>query len=992
MHRIVQSVFQVCLTAPLCISIGFLTAADEPADKETSSVMHLHFDDLLDNQYDVEVVLRARNGKFHHGYALIPELNNLPHRIDLTPSHAIEFQESDGSVIDVPASMQNKYSYKKKDEFFKWKGRYTNGEIDIVATEDLPALSVRDDDMLNGVLDVLLLKVDEANSARRNNSSRAFRLTVNAQLDEAGSINEGSATVYSYNDGDWSFGADSPRRTLSVTGGWQKNPWQAQPNTEFAEGTDWPMAHGPNLSNHAAPFEGEFVTNLHDARLLWVAEDILPSGRSGGRSRGGFAMMPYSWTTIGYGGYGAPIIADNKVFVFVHTADMDAIHAHPDTATDPFVKLGVEKESLGTVLNVVRDTIYVFDAQTGQLLWDYYGKTGSLSRVSKSGMASTPCFYDGKIFVRGQHGVYALHAENGEKIWHIGGHGIHGASNEGSITQVGGSLIVVSKDRDGLSHVTALSPADGSVLWKQNRLGSAGVGIPGVYEEDGKQYLVLGRPAGKPGKRYKGEDKSPVNDTFVMLDPVDGRVLWESDALRAGPGPIMVQGNIAVGNGTPGLVDIKKKRTEHTRLAGARISTKGAEPLWVNEKVHHPSTRTMNVIGGADNQLVINDSRVSGFKAVNIATGETVGSLPHIYHMTQGSHNWTWHIAARDRVFSSGVAIYSTTNNNLKLVPGRLSLDITSGYSAPTKPAFADGRIVLRLADKLVCYDLRKQPSDATEVIALTAKNAIPSAAQAASRDLPIVIRYRDGKLISAGAKVGRQAGQEQWQFIHWAGDWTGAMPWRKTIPDDLDLTSDTLTGTVPLRLAWQQEPFEIQLERQGNKFTGTYSRIIPSLQNPVEVGDEISGKMVQLENGQIAYHLTLANGIGGLADLKQGVANRAFQAFLITDADGSLSHGWGVCGQFNTVTHEVDASGLTWENGHITGELKVIAHDDRFQDAHYDDAVAKLTKAAEGPALGIRYTIDVTVGDDTEDGGKALSGSFSGLIGAALRYDGAIS
>ena len=424
--------------------------------------------------------------------------------------------------------------------------------------------------------------------------------------------------------------------------------------------------------------------------------------------------QPYSWTTIGFGGYAAPIIADGKVFVFVHTADMEAIENNPATAKDPFVKLGVEKESLGTVLSHVRDTVYAFDAQTGKRLWEFTGKTGGIQRESKQGMASTPCFYDGKVFVRGQNGLYAIDANSGELLWQkggtkVGGYGIHGAAAEGSVTEVGGVLILNSKGKDTPPVTMGVNPSDGELIWHHKDTGSSAVGIPGVYREAGKEYIVLSREAWKPGKRNKNLDLKPTPDTFLMVDPVDGNILWESDALRAGSGPILVSGNIAIGNGTPDLISIKKKRSEHTRLAGARISTKGAEHLWTNDQVHHSSARNMNVVDG---NIAIIDSRKTGFKAIDIETGKLLGSLPHIYHMTQGSHNWTWHAAAAGRVFTSGVAMFEASKDGLRLLPGRLSLDITSGYRSPTKPAIADGRMVLRLADKLVCYDLRKQPED----------------------------------------------------------------------------------------------------------------------------------------------------------------------------------------------------------------------------------------------------------------------------------------
>ena len=46
------------------------------------------------------------------------------------------------------------------------------------------------------------------------------------------------------------------------------------------------------------------------------------------------------------------------------------------------------------------------------------GPLGTTSRQSKKGMASTPCFLNGRVFVRGKDGLYAVDAETGALLWH----------------------------------------------------------------------------------------------------------------------------------------------------------------------------------------------------------------------------------------------------------------------------------------------------------------------------------------------------------------------------------------------------------------------------------------------------------------------------------------------------------------------------------------------------------------------------------------------
>ena len=146
------------------------------------------------------------------------------------------------------------------------------------------------DQSLKGTIDVLILGLDEANSAGRKTHNIPFRLFIDVRFDDQGRVSKGSVTAHSYLAGDFEYGKNVPRTQHKISGGWDKQAWTAGKQAALAAGTDWPSAHGPDLTVSAAPFEGEFVNNLHDARIQWVAEDVLPSGRSGGRSRGGFGM------------------------------------------------------------------------------------------------------------------------------------------------------------------------------------------------------------------------------------------------------------------------------------------------------------------------------------------------------------------------------------------------------------------------------------------------------------------------------------------------------------------------------------------------------------------------------------------------------------------------------------------------------------------------------------------------------------------------------
>jgi hypothetical protein len=51
--------------------------------------------------------------------------------------------------------------------------------------------------------------------------------------------------------------------------------------------------------------------------------------------------------------------------------------------------------------------------------------------------------------------------------------------------------------------------------------------------------------------------------------------------------------------------------------------------------------------------------------------------------------------------------LFNTADKGLRVSRDRLGNSVAGGYLSPTKPAIADGRLIFRMDDKLVCFDLR---------------------------------------------------------------------------------------------------------------------------------------------------------------------------------------------------------------------------------------------------------------------------------------------
>ena len=94
-------------------------------------------------------------------------------------------------------------------------------------------------------------------------------------------------------------------------------------------------------------------------------------------------MFTHVWRGIGFGGYGAPIVADGKVFVYVIKGDYKALCRSP-YRQDIYVKLGLDPRALGLDYKMARDTLLCFDAKTGKNS-AASRNIGTTNRLSKSG-------------------------------------------------------------------------------------------------------------------------------------------------------------------------------------------------------------------------------------------------------------------------------------------------------------------------------------------------------------------------------------------------------------------------------------------------------------------------------------------------------------------------------------------------------------------------------------------------------------------------------
>ena len=140
---------------------------------------------------------------------VMPHNDNITHRVDLTPSRAIVLKI--GWKSPRYHDLQGKYSY-KLPAFNEWKERYDSGEIDIVAKEQLTPLQLSKTG-LKGTIDVLIIGLDEANSAGRRHHDIPYRCVFDVSFDDQGQVAKGSVTAYGYSSGDLTTELRRPQPT-----------------------------------------------------------------------------------------------------------------------------------------------------------------------------------------------------------------------------------------------------------------------------------------------------------------------------------------------------------------------------------------------------------------------------------------------------------------------------------------------------------------------------------------------------------------------------------------------------------------------------------------------------------------------------------------------------------------------------------------------------------------------------------------------------------
>ena len=316
---------------------------------------------------------------------------------------------------------------------------------------------------------------------------------------------------------------------------------------------------------------------------------------------------------------------------------------------------GVKQQIIAAVpptKRVADDALVCLDLVSGKTLW----KAISPGAPVGWNASATPCHADGKVFAVGSSRIWCVDAENGQVVWETA---LKKKRTTAASPMAIGGLVIVNADG-----VTAFDAATGEERWRQEKAGG-GNSSPVVWGGAGQPLLLI-------------NGRSDLH----ALDLQSGAIVWKT----AGGG-----------DATPAIAgDLLVVQTQKPELGliACQLSPTGAKLLW-NVPLDALRTQASPIIDRGAVYLM--DDNVHA-----------------CFDASTGKEQWraTAQSTISSPVLADGKLLVMANNGNtlmmLKATPeARVELGkATVRAQWVPSPCLADGRLVLRLGDKLKCWSL----------------------------------------------------------------------------------------------------------------------------------------------------------------------------------------------------------------------------------------------------------------------------------------------
>ena len=455
----------------------------------------------------------------------------------------------------------------------------------------------------------------------------------------------------------------------------------------------WPFWHGPDGTFAAHEAGHELVESLDDAQLVWKSEATLPARSQITRYRGRNVRRELDQGPTGGGA--SVVVADGRVYFFYFRPTGESAlqsHIRHETAVGRRVVPDQWRAKAD-------DIVLCIDAATGQTLWKTtYRKGGIYWEPGKDVFTATPAVADGRIFALGTSGwVYALDAETGQRLWEQPlpwAQGVAQRRREAieknemvSGSPVRGAARIVVDDvlitPDYHRGLIAFDVQTGKKRWHAGNSG-ASAATPVAWHDGNRAFVI-----------------SPVdhNGQVVCLDVATGEEVWRIEDAGTSRYDLAVAEDVLV---------LQRGSGEDKRLAAYRISPEGFEEAW----------SLSPELGGIDGRPVVIHNGVvyaqlnSGLTLIDLHEGEVlagdnrrrgsgatmVWAEGRLFEDIDATHSRTW-----QRMFDARPDRFTVMHEHWD-PPHRQT---SSYYRRVLSHPIVDGRIFLRGAHGIYCYDLR---------------------------------------------------------------------------------------------------------------------------------------------------------------------------------------------------------------------------------------------------------------------------------------------
>ena len=308
-------------------------------------------------------------------------------------------------------------------------------------------------------------------------------------------------------------------------------------------------------------------------------------------------------------------------------------------------------EAVPPTRRVAEDTVICLDVASGRTIW----KVSATGEPTGRNSSSTPCVAEGRVFALGSVNAHAVDAESGKLLWSVP---LMQKGPGSSPLFVNGVIVVNAK------MLYALDAATGLERWKQPKAGG-GNSSPVSWTVNGRALVICnGRAA------------------LDAVDAATGELVWSVDG--AGDSTPAIAGDLLVVQG----------RKPQPGLVAYRLKVDAPELLWTA-----PSDALRN-----QSSPIVHEG------AVILADNDAQAC----YDAATGAQRWTAAVSGSiaSPVVADGKLFCLINNgNNLAMlrVDGATRVELGKAHVKAAwvpSPAIADGRLFLRLKDRVRCYRL----------------------------------------------------------------------------------------------------------------------------------------------------------------------------------------------------------------------------------------------------------------------------------------------